>query len=95
MGPAGLITSRLTRPNTGCVGRPSGGTLRLEQHCSGETMTQDQLNQIYDDICVHGRNVEGWSCDTAGDGHTLKDNKRQSVWARVADGEWIEEKKPA
>jgi hypothetical protein len=39
--------------------------------------------------------VEGWSCDKAGDGHTLKDNKRQSVWARVADGEWIEEKKPA
>ncbi len=52
-------------------------------------MTQEQLNQIFSDISVHGRHVEGWSCDQNGDGHVLKDNKRQQVWERTADGEWI------
>ncbi len=57
-------------------------------------MTQDQLNQIYDDICVHGRHVEGWSCNQDGGQHVLKDHKRQSAWERTGDSEWIEEKKP-
>ncbi len=55
-------------------------------------MTQEQLNQIYADICVHGRQVEGWSCDQEGDRHMLKDHKRQNVWERTQDGEWMEEK---
>jgi hypothetical protein len=58
-------------------------------------MTQEQLDQIYTDICVHGRHVEGWSCDQQGDVHVLKDNKRQNVWERTAGGAWVEALKPA
>ncbi len=58
-------------------------------------MTQEQLDQVYEDICVHGRQVEGWSCEKHGDVHMLKDHKRQDVWKRSADGEWIEEEKAA
>jgi hypothetical protein len=58
-------------------------------------MTQDQLNQIFSDICVHGRHVEGWSCDQDGKLHILRDNKRQNAWARSGDGAWIEAEKPA
>ena len=53
-------------------------------------MTQEQLNQIYSDICVHGRRVEGWSCYQDGDLQKIKDNKLQNAWERTGDGEWIE-----
>ena len=58
----------------------------------GVAMTQEQLNQIYSDICVHGRRVEGWSCDQDGDLQRMRDNKLQNAWERTGDGEWIESK---
>ncbi len=53
-------------------------------------MTQEQLNQIFEDICLHGRHVEGWSCEDLGAGHLLKDVKRNDIWQRAtSDAPWI------
>jgi len=54
-------------------------------------MTQEQLTQIFDDVCIHGRQVEGWSCENGEDGHVLTDIKRGGTWGRKsADDEWRE-----
>jgi hypothetical protein len=54
-------------------------------------MTQEQLHQIFADVCVHGRQIEGWSCETRGEGHILSDWKRGTAWERKsANDPWIE-----
>jgi len=56
---------------------------------AGAVMTQEQLTQIFEDICLHGRHVEGWACENREDGHSLTDIKRGGMWARKSPGdEW-------
>jgi hypothetical protein len=50
-------------------------------------MTQEQLSQVFEDICVHGRHVEGWSCEGHGEGHVLTDLKRGGAWQRPSANE--------
>jgi len=59
----------------------------------GTVMTQEQLGQIFDDVVINGRRVEGWSCEDQGSGHRLTDNKRNNTWERTSsDDAWIEKK---
>jgi len=52
-------------------------------------MTQEQLNQIFEDVCLHGRHVEGWLCETQDDGHIITDLKRGGTWGRKSPhDEW-------
>jgi hypothetical protein len=52
-------------------------------------MTQEQLTQIYEDVCIHGRHVEGWFCEHREDGYILTDIKRGGTWGRKSpDEEW-------
>jgi hypothetical protein len=52
-------------------------------------MTQDQLNQIFEDVFIHGRHVEGWSFENRDGGHFLTDVKRGDSWGRSSpDEEW-------
>ena len=55
-------------------------------------MTQQELDQICTDICEHGRQVQGWSCDRTGAGRiVLTDHKRGHSWARgTAGAPWVE-----
>jgi hypothetical protein len=55
----------------------------------GAVMTQEQLTQIFEDVCLHGRHVEGWACENGAEGHVLTDIKRGGTWGRKPpDGEW-------
>ncbi len=52
-------------------------------------MTQEQLSQVFEDISVHGRHVEGWSYENRGEAHVLTDLKHGGTWQRPsADQAW-------